>query len=155
MATGTKDKASTKSSVVVGTGYNPGQSSAPAAPSFVMLPRCTVTVENCKDGCKIHCKCDDEVACSMLQNLCRALEGGVCGFTCLHNGQCLCNCSLTCGHCSCELTKDGCCITCTSGDAKCCQLIQKCCECLKSCLECGCTCCVTLNNTPVCCCVAC
>lgn len=154
MASAAKERSASKSPVVLSSTFTPAAGPA-AAGSFLMLPRCTVKIEKCKDGCKIQCCCDDEVACGMLQNLCRMLDTGVCGFCCVHNGQCLCNCSLTCGHCSCELTADGCCITCTSGDQQCCELIQKCCECLKCCLDCGCTCCITLNNTPICCCVNC
>src|SRR5438874_10089335 len=121
MATATKERSSSASasSVVVSPGYCPTPGAATTtAGSFLMLPRCTLKVEKIKGGCKIHCGCDDQVACNMLQNLCRILEGGVCGFSCLLNGQCVCTCSLSCGHCSCELTKDGCTLTCTSGDAK-------------------------------------
>lgn len=149
----TKERGGSTGSVVVSPGYSPapGITSTPAG-SFLMLPRCTLKVEKVKDGCKIICACDDQIACQMLQNLCRLLEGGVCGFSCLLNGQCICTCSLSCGHSICELTKDGCTITCTSGDQKCCEIIQKCCDCLKCCIDCGCTCCITLNNTPICCC---
>jgi hypothetical protein len=151
MASATKEKMGT-SPVVVSPAY-PMPGTAPAAGSFLMLPRCTLKVEKQKDGCKILCSCEDQVATYMLQNLCRMLEGGVCGFTCQLNGQNCCTCSLSCGHCSIELTKEGCSITCTSGDQKCCELIQKCCDCLKCCLDCGCTCCITINNTPICCCI--
>lgn len=154
MASAAKERSASKSPVAVSSSFTPAAGPA-ATGSFLMLPRCTVKIEKCKDGCKIQCSCDDEVACGMLQNLCRMLDTSVCGYSCTHNGQGLCNCSLTCGHCACELTADGCCITCTSGDQQCCELIQKCCECLKCCLDCGCTCCITLNNTPICCCVNC
>jgi hypothetical protein len=63
------------------------------------------------------------------------------------NGMVVCTCNLTMGMCKCEMTKDGCCVTCTSGDQKCCDTIQGCCACLAS----GCTCCLMMNNTPVCC----
>ncbi|MGQ0636626.1 MAG: hypothetical protein ACT4QC_18605 [Planctomycetaceae bacterium] len=116
-----------------------------------MLPRCTIKLEKCKGGFKICCSCDDAVACNMLQNLCKMLEGGLCGCCCLQNGICVCTCNFGTANCKCEETEDGVCITCTSGDAKCCQMLQACCDCLCTCLECGCTCCVTINNTPVCC----
>ena len=50
-----------KSPVVVGTAFTPAAGPA-AAGGFQVLPRCTVKIEQCKDGCKIHCACDDEVA---------------------------------------------------------------------------------------------
>jgi hypothetical protein len=59
--------------------------------------------------------------------------------------------NFTMGLCKCEMTEDGVCFTCTSGDIQCCRVIQACCDCLSSMLEAGCTCCVLLNNTPVCC----
>jgi hypothetical protein len=43
------------------------------------------------------------------------------------------------------------CITCTSGDAECCKMLQGCCDCISAMLHGGCMCCVMLNNTPVCC----
>jgi hypothetical protein len=49
------------------------------------------------------------------------------------------------------MTKNGVCFTCTSGDTKCGEMIQACCDCLSCMLEVGCTGCVLLNNTPVCC----
>jgi hypothetical protein len=30
-------------------------------------------------------------------------------------------------------------------------MIQSCCDCLSTCLKDGCTCCLLMNNTPVCC----
>jgi hypothetical protein len=54
------------------------------------------------------------------------------------------------GLCKIEPTESGCCITCTSGDQQCCEMIQACCECVSCCLEAGCSCCVLLNNTPIC-----
>jgi hypothetical protein len=43
------------------------------------------------------------------------------------------------------------CVTCVSGDSKCCEMIQSCCDCLACMHKDGCTCCLMLNNTPVCC----
>lgn len=119
--------------------------------NMFLLPRCTIRAEKCKGGFKLCCDCEDEVACSMLQNLCQMLEGGLCGCCCLQNGIAVCTCSFCCGTCKCENTADGVCITCTSGDAKCCEILQGCCDCICCCLEAGCTCCVTINGTPVCC----
>jgi hypothetical protein len=67
------------------------------------------------------------------------------------NGMMVCCCNLTMGMCKCETTKDGVCITCTSGDPKCCEMIQECCACMACMMKAGCTCCIMLNNTPVCC----
>ena len=55
------------------------------------------------------------------------------------------------GMCKCEMTEHGVCITCTSGDTACCDMIQACCDCFNRMMEAGCTCCVLMNNTPVCC----
>jgi hypothetical protein len=68
------------------------------------------------------------------------------------NGMMVCCCNLTMGMCKCEMTKDGVCMTCTSGDAKCCDMIQACCDCMCTMMKSGCTCCLVMNNTPVCCC---
>jgi hypothetical protein len=55
------------------------------------------------------------------------------------------------GMCKCEMTKDGCVVTCTSGDKMCCEMIQGCCDCMAACLKAGCTCCMMMGGTPVCC----
>ena len=46
------------------------------------------------------------------------------------NGTMVCCCNLTMGMCKCEMTKDGVCITCMSGDKACCDMIQACCDCM-------------------------
>ena len=116
-----------------------------------MVPRCTYKFEKCQGGMKVTCVCDDPMARSMLQNLCQALMGGMCSYTCTLNGMTVCCCNLTMGMCKCELTDTGCCVTCTSGDSKCCEMIQSCCDCLSCMCNAGCTCCLLMNNTPVCC----
>jgi hypothetical protein len=55
------------------------------------------------------------------------------------------------GLCKCEMTDTGVCLTCTSGDKACCEMIQCCCDCMNSMLKAGCTCCVMMNGTPVSC----
>jgi len=125
--------------------------SMPTGTNWLMVPRCTFKVEKCAGGMKVTCVCDDKMACSMVQNLCSMLAGGMCSMCCMMNGMTVCCCNLTMGMCKCEMTKDGCCITCTSGDAKCCEMIQACCDCVAACLKNGCTCCMMMNNTPVCC----
>jgi hypothetical protein len=134
-------------------GFQPGAfpAGSPTAANWCVVPRCNFKFEKTKDGCKIHCHCDDEVACGTLQNLCRMLCEGLCSCYCTCNGITICQCNLTLGLCKCEFTKDGCTISCTSGDKACCQMIQSCCECLSTCCEQGCCCYICFNNTPVCC----
>jgi hypothetical protein len=67
------------------------------------------------------------------------------------NGMTVCTCNFTMGLCKCEMTESGVCVTCTSGDSKCCEMIQAYCDCLSCLVNSGCTCCVLFNNTPVCC----
>src|SRR5262249_49729581 len=110
--------------------------------NYVMVPRCTLKFEKCQGGMKVHCICDDQMACSMMQNLCTMLAGGMCSCSMMLNGMVVCGCSLTMGMCKCEMTETGVCVTCTSGDAKCCEMIQACCDCLSCMLNAGCTCCV-------------
>ena len=123
----------------------------PGTSNWLMVPRCTYRIEKCKDGLKIVCVCDDPTARSMMQNLCSALVGGLCTVACTLNGVTVCTCNLTMGLCRCELTPEGCCITCVSGDKACCDMIQACCDCLTCMCNAGCTCCVLLNGTPVSC----
>jgi hypothetical protein len=123
----------------------------PMAPGAMMIPRCGLRFEKCTGGMKITCSCDDAVACGMLQNLCTMMQNGLCSCCCLMNGMVVYSCNLTMGMCECEMTKDGCCMTVTSGDARCCAMIQACCDCLCAMCDNGCTCCVMLNNAPVCC----
>jgi hypothetical protein len=124
---------------------------SPATANWCVLPRCTIEFEKTASGCKIHCRCDDEVARGTLQNLCRMLADGLCSCCCTLNGIPCCQCNFTVGICKCEYTKDGCCISCTSGDKACAAMIQACCNCLSTCCESGCACYICFNNTPVCC----
>lgn len=117
-----------------------------------MLPRCTMKFEKCTGGMKVTCSCEDEVACGALQNLCKMLAGGMCSFSCMMNGMCVCSCNMCCGTTKCEMTKDGCCVTCTSGDKACCEMLQACCDCLTCCMKNNCMCCMCFGGTPVCCC---
>ncbi len=123
----------------------------PVGPNYLMVPRCTLKMEKCTGGMKITCTCDDPMACSMMQNLCMMLQGGMCTLCCMMNGMMVCCCNLTMGLCKCEMTKDGCTITCTSGDKMCEAMIQACCDCMSTMMAAGCTCCCMMNNTPVCC----
>jgi hypothetical protein len=123
----------------------------PGVTNYLMVPRCTVKMEKCTGGMKITCICDDTMSASMLQNLCTMLAGGMCSCCMMMNGMTVCCCNLTMGLCQCEMTDKGVCLTCTSGDIKCGQMIQACCDCMSSMMEAGCTCCVMMNSTPVCC----
>jgi hypothetical protein len=134
----------------MGTGVG-SPTGMPAGTNWLMVPRCTFKVEKCTGGFKITCSCEDKMACSMVQNLCTMLAGGMCSCCCMLNGMTVCLCNLTMAMCKCEMTKDGICVTCTSGDAKCGEMIQACCDCLSTMLKAGCTCCLMMNNTPVCC----
>ena len=123
----------------------------PSGMNMMMMPRCTMKFERCTGGMKITCSCDDKMACSMMQNLCTMLTGGMCSCCMTMNGLIVCCCNLTMGMCKCEMTDKGVCITCTSGDAKCCEMIQACCDCMSGMMKAGCQCCVMMNNMPVCC----
>jgi hypothetical protein len=122
-----------------------------AGTGWLMVPRCTFKVETCQGGMKIHCACEDKVACGMVQNLCSMLQGGLCSCCAMMNGMAVYSCNLTMGLCRCEAAKDGVTINCTSGDAKCAEMIQACCQGLTAMLKAGCTCCLMMNNNPVCC----
>ena len=66
------------------------------------------------------------------------------------NGMVVCTCNMIMGMCKCEMTEDGCCFTCTSGDKACCDMIQAMCASMMSMMKGGCTCCMMMNNMPVC-----
>jgi hypothetical protein len=87
----------------------------------------------------------------MVQNLCTMLAGGVCSCCCMLNGMMVYYCNFTMGMCRCEPTDSGVCVTCTSGDSQCAEMVQACCDCLGSMMDAGCTCCFFMNYTPVCC----
>jgi hypothetical protein len=132
-------------------GTMPYGSPAGTAANWLMVPRCTLRFEKCQGGVKIHCVCEDRTACGVVQNLCAALAGGMVSCCCQWNGMPVSTCNFLMGLCRCEATEDGVCITCTSGDAKCCEMIQSCCDCVSCMMEAGCTCCVMMNHNPVCC----
>ena len=119
--------------------------------NMMMVPRCKLTFEKCQGGMKVNCVCDDQMARSMMQNLCQMLQGGMCSCCMVMNGMMVCCCNLTMGMCKCDMTDKGVCVTCISGDAKCGEMIQACCDCVSTMLKAGCTCCLMMNNTPVCC----
>ena len=58
-----------------GVGRRGMPSVSPAASNWMMVPRCTIKFEKCQGGMKITCVCDDQMARSMMQNLCTMLAG--------------------------------------------------------------------------------
>ena len=122
----------------------------PAGMSYLMVPRCTFKVEKSPDGIKVHCVCEDQTAASMVQNLCTMLAGGLCSCCVSYNGVTVCSYNFTMGTCKWEPTSGGCTFSCTSGDPKCCAMLQSYCDCLSSMMSAGCHCCFYVNGTPLC-----
>ena len=120
--------------------------------SCLMVPRCSMKMEKCEGGMKMTCSCPDQASCAMMLNLCTMMQGGMMTCCMVMNGMVCCCCNLAMGRCKVETTKDGCVMTCTSGDKECGAMIQACCDCMTACMKSGCTCCVMMNGTPVCCC---
>ena len=136
----------------MGTGMAPmGGTAAPMMPNMMMVPRGTMKFEKCPGGMRVTCSCDDPMAASMVQNLCSMMAGGMVSCCMVMNGMMVCCCNLTLGMCRCETTDKAVALTCTSGDAKCGEMIQACCDYLASMMRAGCTCCLMINNNPVCC----
>lgn len=133
--------------------WQPGTypSGSPAAANWCVLPRCNVEFEKTSGGFKIRCQCEDEIATGTLQNLCRMLSDGLCSASCCINGISVCQCNFAFGNCKIEYTKNGCAISCTSGDKNFGAVLQACCESLSTCCESGACCYICFNNTPVCC----
>lgn len=125
--------------------------SMPSMGSMTMTPRCTIKMEKCAGGMKMMCECEDEMSCATLQNMCKMLCDGMCSCCCMKNGMVMCQCNMAMCNCTCEMTANGVCITCTSGDKACCEMVQACCDCMMACMDAGCMCCVCFNGTPVCC----
>ena len=44
-----------------------GMAPVPTTPQWMMVPRCTMKMEKCKDGMKITCSCDDKMSATMIQ----------------------------------------------------------------------------------------
>jgi hypothetical protein len=146
--------ATMKPSTTMMSGMGMGTTMPTMTPAMtgMMIPRCKMKLEKCTGGMKITCVCDDKMACSMLQNLCSMMANSKCSLCCMMNGSMVCCCNLTMGMCMCEMTTDGVCVTCMSGDKACCDMIQACCECMTHMMKSGCTCCLMMNDMPVCCC---
>lgn len=130
----------------------PGMPSmAPGMANLAMVPQCKMKMEKCSGGIKMTCTSDDEVSCGTLQNICRMLASGMCSCSCMMNGLVMCQCNFAMCNCKCEMIKDGVCITCTSGDKHCCEMLQACGDCITGCMKAGCMCCVSLGGVPCCC----
>ena len=123
----------------------------PTGAQWMMIPRCTMKMEKCTGGLKITCICEDKAACTMMQNLCTMMAGGMVSCCMMLNGMPVCTCNLTMGLCKCETTKDGISITCISGDKMCSEMLQACCESMATMLKAGCSCSLCVNGNPVCC----
>ncbi len=99
--------------------------SMPTGAQWLMIPRCTMKMEPCTDGMKISCTCDDKAACTMMQNLCNMMAGGMVSCCMVMNGTVVCTCNLTMGMCKCEMTPKGFTLMCTSGDKSCCDMLAR------------------------------
>jgi hypothetical protein len=132
-------------------GMTAGAMGAATGANWMMVPRATFKFEKVQGGMKLTCVCEDAMARSMMQNLCTMMTGGMCSCCMMMNGMTVCCCNFTMGMCKCDVTDKGLALTCTSGDAKCGEMIGACCDCLATMLKDGCCCCLMLNNNPVCC----
>lgn len=139
------------STPAMGAGPMATQPGMTAPPNMMMVPRCTIVMEKCSGGMKMTCTSDDKMAAGMMQNLCTMLAGGMCSCCMMMNGMMACCCNLMMGLTRCEMVEHGVCITCTSGDKDCAAMLQACCECMAAMMKSGCTCCIMMNNVPVCC----
>src|SRR5262245_16876177 len=95
------------------------------------VKQCTLRFEKCKGGFKICCCCNEQGECPEFQDLCRTLCDDNATCVCTRDGIQICSfnlCAAGC-ECDCKFTDDGCCITCTSCDPLCCEMLQACCDC--------------------------
>lgn len=118
---------------------------------MMMMPRCTMKMEKCEGGMMLTCSSSDETAAMMMQNLCNMMMGGMTSMCMMMNGMMVMNCNMMMGMCKFEMTTDGMMMTCTSGDPMNAKMIQACCDCMMTMMESGCSCCLCMNNMPVCC----
>ena len=55
--------------MTLGTGMDPMSGTSPMMPGMMTMPRCNMMkFEKCSGGMKITCTCQDQMACSMMQN---------------------------------------------------------------------------------------
>jgi hypothetical protein len=117
----------------------------------MMMPRCTITMEKMKDGCRMTCTCADKSSAMMLQQMCMMMQGGMCGCCMMMNGQMVCCCNMMMATCKCEMTDMGCMMTCTSGDMNAVKMMHACCDCMTAMMMPGMMMCMTMNGMPMCC----
>ena len=151
MATGTMTSMATGMGMAAPTGMTTPMPGTTPGMGPMMVPHCTITMEKCQGGMRIVCSCEDKMSAAMIQNLCMMMAGGMCSCCMTMNGMMVCCCNLTMGMCRCENTKDGVVLTCTTGDKDCCAMIQACCDCMTAMMQAHCTCCIMMNNMPLCC----
>jgi len=111
---------------------------------------CEFTFEKFVGGFRIRCCCDDSLDCSDMQSLCDAICNQGCTCCCVRDGIQVCSFNLCCAKCKCENIEGGCSITCSSRDAKCCDILGTICECLETCCQNSCCCYICFGNK--CCC---
>lgn len=133
------------------TGMVGAQAPTSSGMNMMMVPRCTMTFAKCPGGMTVTCACEDNVSAAMLQSLCTMMAGGTLCCCCMMNGMMVCCFNMMMAHCKCEPIEDGVCITCVSGDPACTDMIEACCASMTSMIKAGCSCCVMMNNMPICC----
>ena len=111
---------------------------------------CEIRMEECRQGCKIYCTCDDEATCAALQNLCNMIENCVCSVRCIRDGEMCCECCFDCCDCTCQMLMNGICLCCSTDDKDCMKMIQAMCKCLCCCHDCGCEYNICVNGAPIC-----
>jgi len=120
-------------------------------PNMMMMPRCTMTMEKMDGGMKVMCRCEDEMAASMMQSMCQMMAGSMCSFVMMMNGMPCCSCNMMMATTTCEMMEMGVMMTCMSGDAKMASMVQCCCDCMSCMMDSGCMCCMMMGNMPICC----
>ena len=125
--------------------------SMPGNAMGMMMPRCTITMEKTAGGMRMTCMGVDEMSTRMMQNLMGMMGSGMMSCAMMMNGMMAMRCNMMMGMCKAEMTTDGMMVTYTSGDPQCMAMIQACCDCMTMMMKNGCSCCVMMNNMPVCC----
>ena len=113
----------------------------PSGGMGMMVPRCTIRMERMSGGMRMTCMGVDEMSTRMMQNLMGMMGSGMMSCAMMMNGMMVMRCNMTMGMCRTEMTDEGMVISYTSGDpAMMAMMMQQ-----------GCSCCVMMNNMPVCC----
>src|SRR6476661_3681756 len=85
----------------------PMPTAVPMGMQMCMVPRCTMKMEKCKGGMKMTCTCEDEIAATTLQNMCKMMAGSMCSCCCMMNGMMMCQCNMCMCKCECADVKMG------------------------------------------------